>query len=53
MEVNFGTIDKILVLHKKMKHIKSPLGTETSPARSCLDLYLMDSSVENGRHSSK
>lgn len=47
-EVNFGAIDKILELHKKMSHIKSPLGTRSSPAKSCLDMYLQDSTVENG-----
>lgn len=32
-----------------MKHLKSPLGTKSSPARSCLDLYLQDSNVEDGK----
>lgn len=42
------TIDKILELHKQIKHIKSPLGTKESPARSCLDLLLQDQDAIDG-----
>lgn len=47
-EVDLSAIDKILELHKKMHHLKSPLGIKESPARSCLDLYLQNSEIENG-----
>ena len=47
--VDLTAIDQILELHKKMNHLKSPLGTKESPARSCLDLYLQNSDIENGK----
>lgn len=48
-EVDLTAVDQILELHKKMHHLKSPLGTKDSPARSCLDLYLQNSDIENGK----
>lgn len=48
-EVDLTAIDQILELHKKMQHLKSPLGSKESPARSCLDLYLQNSDIENGK----
>ncbi len=47
-DVDLGTLDKILELHKKMSHLRSPAGTRESPARSCLDISLQDSQTENG-----
>lgn len=48
-EVDLSTIDQILELHKKIHRLKSPLGTKDSPARSCLDLYLQNSDIEDGK----
>ena len=35
-------------MHKKLQHMKSPQGTQDSPARSCLDLYLENPSIHDG-----
>lgn len=50
-EVDLTAINQILELHKKMSHLKSPLGTKESPARSCLDLYLQNSDIDDGKWS--
>lgn len=36
-------------MHKKLQHLKSPQGTQDSPARTCLDLYLEDSDIADGK----
>lgn len=47
-EVDIGSLDEIVELHRKLQAIKSPLGTHSSPARSCLDLYLLNKDIEDG-----
>ena len=46
--VDVGTLDQILELHKKLRHMKSPMGSKESPARSCLDLLLENPNIEDG-----
>ncbi len=47
-EVDIGSLDQIVQLHRKLQAIKGPLGTRDSPARSCLDLYLLNKDIEDG-----
>ena len=47
--MDLSAIDQVLELHKKIQHLKSPLGTKDSPARSCRDLYLQNSDVTSGK----
>lgn len=50
--VDLSAIDKIIELHNKMSILKSPHGTKDSPARSCRDLFLQNSDIEDGKRES-
>lgn len=46
--VDLGDVSKVIAIHKKLQHLKSPQGTRDSPARSCLDLHLENRGIKDG-----
>lgn len=48
-EADLGFLNKIIELHEGLAHLKSPLGSQESPARSCLDILLEDPDASDGK----
>ena len=46
--VDLGDISRVVDIHKRLRHLKSPAGTRDSPARTCLDLHLENPSIHDG-----
>jgi hypothetical protein len=48
LDVELGDLSKVIDIHKRLQHLKSPKGTRDSPARSCLDLKLENPDMNDG-----